>query len=143
MSTDKSFVRVTWFGAVAAALWATGSLAYAAEAPTMLSGDQEVPPVVTTATATSDIVVGTDLYVNGGVTTTGIEATAAHIHVGAPGVSGPVAVTLAKTQPGRWSVPDGTKLSAAQYESFKAGNLYINVHSAEHAAGEIRAQLKP
>jgi hypothetical protein len=130
-------------GAVATAFWMLGSLAYAADAPAMLTGDKEVPPVVTTATATSDIVVGTDMYVNGGVATTGIEATAAHIHVGAPGVSGPVAVTLTKTQPGHWSVPDGTKLTAAQYESFKAGNLYINVHSAEHAAGEIRAQLKP
>jgi CHRD domain len=109
----------------------------------MLTGDREVPPVVTTATATSDIVVGTDKYVHGGVQTTGIEATAAHIHVGAPGVSGPVAVTLTKTQPDHWSVPDGTKFTAEQYESFKAGNLYINVHSAEHASGEIRAQLKP
>ena len=109
----------------------------------MLSGDREVPPVVTTATATSDIVVGTDRSVHGGVQTTGIEGTAAHIHVGAPGVNGPVAVTLTKTQPGHWSVPDGTKFTAEQYESFKVGNLYINVHSADHASGEIRAQLKP
>jgi hypothetical protein len=143
VSTDKSFVRMTLLGAIATAFWVTGPHAFAAESPTMLTGEREVPPVVTAATATSDIVVGTDMHVSGGVTTTGIEATAAHIHVGAPGVSGPVAVTLTKTQPGHWSVPDGTKLTAAQYDSFKAGNLYINVHSAEHAAGEIRAQLKP
>ena len=118
-------------------------MAFAAGAPTMLTGDREVPAVVTTATATSDIAVGADLYVHGSVETTGIEATAAHIHVGAPGVSGPVVVTLTKTQPGHWSVPEGTKLTAAQYEGFKAGKLYVNVHSAEHAAGEIRAQLKP
>jgi hypothetical protein len=130
-------------GAVAAGLWMTGSPAFAAEAPAMLTGEREVPPVVTTATGTSDLVVKSDMSVSGGVATTGIEATAAHIHVGAPGVSGPVAVTLTKTQPGHWSVPEGTKLTAAQYASFKAGNLYINVHSAEHAAGEIRAQLKP
>ena len=143
MSTDRSSTRMTLLGAVVAAFWVTGSLAYSAESPTMLTGDREVPPVVTTATATSDIVVKSDMSVSGAVATTGIEATAAHIHVGAPGVSGPVAVTLTKTQPGHWSVPEGTKLTAAQFESYKAGNLYINVHSAEHAAGEIRAQLKP
>lgn len=143
MSTDKSLVRMTLLGAVATALWVMGPLALSAEAPAMLTGSQEVPPVATTATATSTIVVGTDMYVNGGVETTGIEATAAHIHVGAPGVSGPVIVTLTKTQPGHWSVPDGTKLTADQYESLKAGNLYVNVHSAAHAGGEIRAQLRP
>ena len=94
MSTDRSSTRMTLLGAVVAAFWVTGSLAYSAESPTMLTGDREVPPVVTTATATSDIVVKSDMSVSGAVATTGIEATAAHIHVGAPGVSGPVAVTL-------------------------------------------------
>jgi hypothetical protein len=30
-----------------------------------------------------------------------------------------------------------------QYASYLAGNLYINVHSAEHKPGEIRGQLRP
>ena len=37
----------------------------------------------------------------------------------------------------------GAKLTDAQYDSFKAGNLYVNVHSAANKGGEIRAQLKP
>jgi hypothetical protein len=41
-----------------------------------------------------------------------------------------------------FKVPAGTKLSAAQMKAFKAGDLYVNVHSVGHAAGEIRAQLK-
>ena len=43
----------------------------------------------------------------------------------------------------QWSVPPGSKLTDEQYTSFKSGNLYVNVHSAEHKPGEIRAQLKP
>lgn len=42
-----------------------------------------------------------------------------------------------------WVVPAGSRLTDSQYESFKAGNLYVNVHSAEHKSGEIRTQLKP
>ena len=37
----------------------------------------------------------------------------------------------------------GSKLTDEQYASFKSGNLYVNVHTAEHKPGEIRAQLKP
>jgi hypothetical protein len=37
----------------------------------------------------------------------------------------------------------GTKLTDEQHASFQSGNLYVNVHSAEHKPGKIRAQLKP
>jgi hypothetical protein len=33
-------------------------------------------------------------------------------------------------------------LTDAQYDAYKAGGLYINVHSSEHKSGEIRGQLK-
>jgi len=40
-------------------------------------------------------------------------------------------------------VPEGTKLSEPQYQAYKAGELYVNVHSAENKGGEIRGQLTP
>lgn len=108
-----------------------------------LSGDAEVPPVTTTASGTGAIAINPDMSVSGKVTTSGVAATMAHIHVGKPGANGAVVVTLAKSGDNVWLVPDGTKLSEAAYQSYKAGELYVNVHSAEHKAGEIRGQLNP
>jgi hypothetical protein len=77
------------------------------------------------------------------VMTSGVAATMAHIHVGKAGTNGPVAVTLNKSGDNVWKVPDGTKLSEAQYQAYKAGELYVNVHSPENKGGEIRGQLNP
>jgi len=109
----------------------------------MLTGSQEVPPVSTTASGTSTITVGADKSVSGSVTTTGVAGTAAHIHQAAMGQNGPVIIPLTKTADNVWSVPPGTKLTDTQYDAFKAGQLYVNVHSDAHKGGEIRAQLKP
>jgi hypothetical protein len=116
---------------------------FAADLKVKLIGAEETPPVTTTATGTGTITIAADKSVSGTIKTTGIVGTVAHIHVGAPGQSGPPIITLDKTADGVWVVPAGSKLTDEQYASFKAGNLYVNVHSAEHKPGEIRAQLKP
>jgi hypothetical protein len=125
-------IALLWFGA-----------ASAADVKVNLSGAEEVPPVTTSATGTGTIKVNADKSVTGSVTTKGIEGTAAHIHVGAAGKSGPPVIPLEQSSPGVWSVPAGAKLTDEQYANFKAGELYVNVHSAAHKPGEIRAQLKP
>ncbi len=107
-----------------------------------LTGDAEVPPVTTSASGDGTITINDDHTVTGKVTTTGIQGTAAHIHQAAPGQNGPAIIPL-KQDGTTWTVPDGAKLTDAQYEAYKAGNLYVNVHSAAHPSGEIRAQLKP
>jgi len=109
-----------------------------------LSGAEEVPQVNTSASGEGRITVKDDHTVSGSVTTKRLNGTAAHIHVGARGQNGPVIVPLSKGADGNtWSVASGAKLSDAQYQAYKAGNLYVNVHTAAHKGGEIRAQIKP
>ena len=105
-----------------------------------LSGDAEVPPVATGATANGRFVTLADGSISGGFVTNGIEATAAHIHVGAKDENGPVILPLVKTANG-FDVPAGAKLTPEQMVAYKNGKLYVNVHSAAHKGGEIRTQL--
>ncbi|HXX82678.1 MAG TPA: CHRD domain-containing protein [Casimicrobiaceae bacterium] len=102
-----------------------------------------MPPVSTTAAGTGTVTIAPDRSVTAKITVTGMTATAAHIHEGAAGANGPVIVPFTKTADNTFAAPDGAKLTEAQYAGFKAGNLYVNVHSAKNPGGEVRAQLKP
>lgn len=109
--------------------------------PLSLNGATEVPPVVTTATASGQISITSDRNVSGSIKVSGLVATMAHIHEAAAGKNGPSIITLIKTSNDSFVVPAGTRLSEAQYANYTNGMLYVNVHSAQHPDGEIRAQL--
>ena len=109
-----------------------------------LRGSEEVPPVSTSATGNGTITIHPDKSVTGGVTTFGMNGgMAAHIHQGARGQNGPISVGLVKSGDNGWAVPAGAKLTDAQYDAFRAGNLYVNVHTPANKGGEIRGQLNP
>lgn len=114
-----------------------------AESPITLSlnGATEVPPVVTAASASGQISVTPDRNISGSIKISGMVATMAHIHEAAIGKNGPPIVTLIKGANDSYTVPAGTRLSEAHYSSYATGMLYVNVHSAQHPDGEIRAQL--
>lgn len=131
------------FAAALILVAAHASTAAADQLKVTLSGEQEVPAVKTSASGSGAITVNADKTVSGSVTTTGVTGTMAHIHNGAAGSNGPVIIPLTKSGDGGWTVPAGAKLTDAQYQAYKAGDLYVNVHSAEHKGGEIRGQLKP
>jgi hypothetical protein len=107
-----------------------------------LSGAEEVPPVSTSGSGSGSFRLAEDGTISGSVTTKSVPGTMAHIHQGAKGQNGPVIVPLTKSGD-TYSVPAGRKLTAAQLQAFKAGNTYVNVHTAKHKGGEVRGQLTP
>jgi hypothetical protein len=77
------------------------------------------------------------------VTVHGLSAnlvTAAHIHKGAAGVSGPPVITL--SMGGETSFSGSATLTADQVKDLTAGNYYFNVHSKEHPGGFARGRLE-
>ena len=130
-------------GAAAIVLAACASMSGGKTIDVTLSGAEEVPPVTTSAHGSGKFTVGEDKAVSGSITVMGLSPFAAHIHTGARGQNGPVAVPLQKTGDAGWSVAPGAKFTDAQYEAFKAGNTYVNVHTHANKGGEIRGQLRP
>lgn len=108
-----------------------------------LSGANEVPPVSSPAAGTGTVSVKDDGSVTAKITVTGMTATAAHIHMAAAGANGPVIVPFTKTGDNTFEAAAGAKMTPEQLTAYKAGNTYVNVHSAAHPGGEVRAQLKP
>ena len=108
-----------------------------------MNSAQEVPTNASTATGQGALTVNPSTRAaNGSIILTGMTAARAHIHIGAPGVNGPIIVELTDAGGGRWNVPANTVLTAAQVKAFKQGNLYFNAHSTAFPGGEIRGQIR-
>ena len=110
------------------------------------SGEEEVPVSGSQASAQASLTInvasGTVL---GSLTTSGITATAAHIHDAFAGTNGPVLIGLDQDagDPAIFNAPGGATLDAAGVDRLLAGALYVNVHSAAAPGGEIRGQILP
>ena len=141
--TDDKRISTPKFSAIALSVFLLSSVATAGAADIKLSGAEEVPIVHSSAIGQGKINVAPDKSVSGNVRTSGVNGSAAHIHIGAAGKVGPVVISLDKIADNVWGVPDKAKLTDAQYKSYEAGDLYVNVHSAAHKDGEIRGQIKP
>ena len=111
-----------------------------------LSGDNEVPPVVTTAEGTAsftyDFVSGVLEYeVNA---TDLVNITGMHVHTGTVGNNGGVVVAL-DTAAINAGTTYSVSLSAGQMSDFTDSlmneGLYLNIHTSANAGGEIRGQL--
>jgi hypothetical protein len=67
-------------------------------------------------------------------------ATGAHIHLGKLGKAGPV--TAALCGPCTTGQRGTVVLKPAAWKAVLTGGAYVNLHTAKHAAGEIRGQLR-
>ncbi|HVL01543.1 MAG TPA: CHRD domain-containing protein [Dongiaceae bacterium] len=111
--------------------------------PVTLSGNQQVPPVTSTATGSGTLQINLDTRaMSGSVTTTITDASMAHIHTGYAGENGPVLIGL-ENSGNTWNVPANTVLEEEDLEELLEGEFYVNVHSGTYPDGELRAQLLP
>lgn len=157
---------------------AAGSQTTSNNAKATLDGFQEVPSISTTGSGTLDLRiddaneviefeltygnlegVGTTPFVTNGV------VSAAHIHVGAPGVNGGVSAFLCGgggkpacpisgtvtgviaaadvTGPANQGINAGEPTAFAEFvRAMRAGYTYANVHTTRWPGGEIRGQIK-
>lgn len=110
-----------------------------------MSGANEVPPVVTTATGVALLRLTTDRKLYSKVTVTdlpvGDALTMAHIHRGATGVNGNVLVPLCATA-ADFGVSKITQLDEATASALRTEALYVNVHSTTWPDGVIRGQIR-
>lgn len=80
--------------------------------------------------------------VTGEITTHGVQDPKVTINQALPGKKHQVIVTLTRGPHDTWLVPAHSELTEAQYKSFLACDLYVNVASAAYPLGEIRGQLR-
>ena len=67
--------------------------------------------------------------------------TAAHIHVGARGVNGPVVFPLAKSNEGTWKgCSEGAEWKQDRIQG-DPERFYVNLHTADYPDGAVRGQL--
>lgn len=111
-----------------------------------LSGEQEVPAVITDADGDGYALVntsgfGVELVVN----TRGVDdAIMAHIHTGNAGINGPVLAGLEQPagETNIWMSPAGLAINADIFAVLAAGGHYVNVHTPANQSGEIRGQIQ-
>ncbi|TVR71395.1 MAG: ScyD/ScyE family protein [Sphaerobacteraceae bacterium] len=130
---------------------------------TVMSGDEEVPAVMTSATGSATFVVSQDgNSVSFEVSLENLSnTTMAHIHMAGVGENGPVVAWLypdsppAELIPGSFSgvLASGTITAGdlvgplageginALIDAMIAGNTYVNVHTEAFPAGEVRGQI--
>ncbi len=130
------------------------AMAQTAEYSVTLLGSNHTPPVTTSATGTFTATLTGDSLSYTLTVPSITAATAAHIHVGAAGENGGVAVPLFAADGSVDSIDVSDTFDLADLigpldgdpDGFKAalkdGTLYVNVHTEGNPGGELRGQIE-
>jgi hypothetical protein len=133
---------------IAIGAWTATSKAASESFKVTLTGAQQVPPVDTPATGTAELTYDQATRVlTWNVSYSGLSgpATMAHFHgPAAAGKNAPPVIWLSpKGSPVEEPIKGEATLTPEQAQQFTAGEWYINVHTQNHQAGEIRGQVTP
>ncbi len=124
----------------------------------MLSGQQETLPVATAASGSVSVdflrigeneidVVVTGSFENLSSAVDNGGSTGAHIHIGYPGRNGGVVIPLVPTlsedgRSGTFEADENTfRVTNAEFAGVDTGEIYVNIHTLNYPAGEIRGIL--
>lgn len=122
-----------------------------------LTTTEEVPtPTPSPATGSAEVIIYPQEIQYRLTAASMTRITAAHIHVGAPGVAGPIVVFLFSAASGGTGPVSGqfamgtitaqSLVPTVSLDSLKnllkSGNSYVNVHTIVNPAGEIRGQVR-
>ncbi len=111
-----------------------------------LSGDNQVPPVTSSASGTGYLTVNTvsgDIVAN--VNLDNLDVTVAHIHQAFAGNSGDFVVPLTTLNNGEVTEITETSdtLESGELAALLRGEMYFNIHSGANGSGELRGQIIP
>jgi len=105
-----------------------------------INGAQQVPANNSTATGSfAGVYTSSDKKLTYTVTFQGISPTSAHIHAGAPGTNGAVAIPFASlTSP----ITGTVTLTDEQASQLLNNGMYVNMHTNAYSNGEIRGDIR-
>lgn len=111
-----------------------------------LSSESTVPQVDASGSGTGSLTLNRDSgLLSGSVTVSGLSSniTVAHIHSAIAGLAGLPIITLQQdaTNTLLLTVPANTTLDAVQITAIQNSEYYINVHTDNNPAGEVRGQI--
>lgn len=127
-------------------VWAGAAQAAPESFHVHLSGTQQVPPVQTKGSGTASMTYNpATRAMTWSITYSGLSSpvTMAHIHgPAAAGKNGGVEIWLTqKGKPVSEPIKGHATLSKKEAQQLASDELYINVHTKDHPAGEIRGQV--
>lgn len=127
-------------------VWAGTAQAAPESFQVQLSGKQQVPVVQTKGSGTADLTYDPTTHVmTWSITYSGLSSPVTMAHFHGPAAAGknanPEIWLTKKGKPVGKTIKGQATLNTKEAQQLASGDLYINVHTKKHPAGEIRGQV--